>query len=135
MRKFFLILYLHAVPLEIFKKLRFKALPFMIELYDFLFKAWSSPISRYFIKKEVGSKKFKQMESHLIPMLQIHLSGLKNGTEDTITRNSPAMILFHADKIEIEICSKIFIVFDKPSKTNGEIEIVQHHFFVSDSFA
>jgi nitroreductase len=67
------------------------------------------PIPRFFIKKEVGKKKFKTMEEHLIPLLISRLPALKNGTEDTITRNTPAMILFLADKNEEDIAQDISI--------------------------
>jgi nitroreductase len=74
------------------------ALPNMIKLYDKLVVMMGKSMYRYFIKKEVGEKKFKSMENHLIPMLKRRLPELKNGTEDTITRYAPAMILFTADK-------------------------------------
>lgn len=48
-----------------------KALPYMIELYDFLLKAMNNPIARIFIRKEVGKQKFKTMESHLVPLMKI----------------------------------------------------------------
>jgi nitroreductase len=74
------------------------ALPNMIKLYDKLVVMMGKSMYRYFIKKEVGEKKFKSMENHLIPMLKRRLPELKNGTEDTITRYAPAMILFTTDK-------------------------------------
>ena len=79
-------------------KLIRKALPYMIKFYDKLVAMMKKPIYRFFIKKEAGEKKFKLMQSHLIPLLISRLPELKNGTEDTITRNAPAMILFLADK-------------------------------------
>jgi nitroreductase/NAD-dependent dihydropyrimidine dehydrogenase PreA subunit len=75
-----------------------KALPNMIQLYDKLVGMMNKPMYRFFIKKEVGDKKFRSMQNHLIPMLIRRLPELKNGTEDTITRYAPAMILFIADK-------------------------------------
>jgi nitroreductase len=75
-----------------------QALPNMIRLYESLVSMLKKPIYRFFIKKEVGEKKFKLMQEHLIPVLTSRLPALKNGTEDTITRNAPAMILFLADK-------------------------------------
>jgi nitroreductase len=63
------------------------ALPNMIQLYD----------------------KFKMLQGHLIPLLISRLPALKNGTEDTITRNAPAMILFLADKNEEDISQDISI--------------------------
>jgi len=74
-----------------------KALPNMIKLYETLTNMMKKPMTRFFIKKEVGKKKFKTMEEHLIPSLIKRLPALKAGTEDTITRNAPAMILFLSD--------------------------------------
>jgi nitroreductase/NAD-dependent dihydropyrimidine dehydrogenase PreA subunit len=75
-----------------------KALPNMIRLYDSLTKIMKNPVIRFFIKREVGRVKFKTMQEHLIPLLNSRLPELKNGTEDTLTRYAPAMILFLADK-------------------------------------
>jgi nitroreductase len=86
-----------------------KALPGMIKLYETLVKMMKNPITRYFIKKEVGKKKIKTMQEHLIPALISRLPALKNGTEDTLTRNAPAMILFLADKNEEDIRQDISI--------------------------
>jgi nitroreductase/NAD-dependent dihydropyrimidine dehydrogenase PreA subunit len=79
------------------KELIRSALPFMISLYEKLTLMMQKPVMRYFIKKEVGKRKFLTMEEHLIPMLKRRLPELKNGTEDTLTRYAPAMILFLAD--------------------------------------
>jgi len=86
-----------------------QALPDMIKLYDTLVTMMKKTIPRFFIKKEVGKKKFKTMQEHLIPLLISRLPALKNGTEDTITRNAPAMILFLADKNEEDIAQDISI--------------------------
>ena len=86
-----------------------QALPYMIQLYDFLVNAMNNPIKRIFIKKEVGELRFRTMKEHLIPLLKMKLPGLKDGTEDTITRNAPAMILFLADKTGEDISEDIHI--------------------------
>jgi hypothetical protein len=86
-----------------------KALPNMVNLYEKLVHMMKKPITRFFIKKEVGKKKFKTMEGHLIPLLIKRLPALKDGTEDTITRNAPAMILFLADKKGEDISQDISI--------------------------
>lgn len=74
------------------------ALPYMIELFDFLVKAMKNPVMRMFIKGEVGKKRFATMQQHLIPLMTKRLPALKEGTENTITRDAPAMILFCADR-------------------------------------
>jgi len=85
------------------------ALPNMIKFYGKLVAMMKNPIFRFFIKKEVGKKKFKTMQEHLVPLLISRLPELKNGKEDTLTRNAPAMILFLADKNEEDISQDIYI--------------------------
>jgi len=85
------------------------ALPHMIKFYDKLVAMMKQPVYRFFIRKETGEKKFKLMQSHLIPLLISRLPELKKGTEDTITRKAPAMILFLSDKNEEDIGQDISI--------------------------
>jgi nitroreductase/NAD-dependent dihydropyrimidine dehydrogenase PreA subunit len=75
-----------------------QALPAMIEMYDMLVKAMANPIARNFIKKGAGTEKFRVLEKHVVPLMKNRLPELKEGTEDTITRHAPAMIIFHANK-------------------------------------
>lgn len=75
-----------------------KALPYMIEVYEYLVGAMKNPIGRFFIRRKVGRAKFNTIEHHVIPLLKSRLPELKKGTEDTITRYAPAMIVFHADR-------------------------------------
>ncbi len=86
-----------------------KALPYMIEFYDSLVDKLKNPIISYFIKKEVGIQKFKTMENHLVPLLKSRLPELKKGTEDTLTRYAPAMILFHSDRNGEDITEDLYI--------------------------
>ena len=69
----------------------------------------SNPIAHIFIKKEVGKKRFATMQQHLIPLLKNRLPSLKDGTEDTITRKAPAMILFLANRHGEDIQEDIYI--------------------------
>ena len=75
-----------------------QALPNMVHLYERLLQMMKKPIGRFFIRKEVGSKKFKTMQAHLVPLLISRIPALKKGIENTLTRDAPAMILFLADK-------------------------------------
>ncbi len=75
-----------------------RALPEMIKLYETLVKAVDHPIARLFVRREVGAKKYQLLKSHVAPLMKNRLPELKQGTEDTITRGAPAMILFHADR-------------------------------------
>jgi len=86
-----------------------QALPYMIDMFEMLVDAMGNPIKRYFIKKEVGAKAFLTMQRHLIPLLIKRLPSLKDGTEDTITRGAPAMILFLCDRNGEDIRDEIHI--------------------------
>ncbi len=86
-----------------------QSLPHMIELYEKLLQMMGKPIYRYFIRKEIGSKKFKTMNEHLMPLLKVRMSAVKAGNEDPFTRNAPAMILFLADKNGEDISQDISI--------------------------
>jgi nitroreductase len=86
-----------------------KALPHMIGVYDFLVKAMANPVMRLFIKRRVGREKFNLLVHHVVPLMKNRLPELRMGKEDTITRNAPAMILFHADKNAENYKADIFI--------------------------
>jgi ferredoxin len=86
-----------------------KALPFMIEFYDSLLQRFKNPLIRFIIKSKVGPQMFRTMNDHLIPLMKTRMKELKEGTEDTITRNAPAMILFCADKNGEDIKADIFV--------------------------
>ena len=75
-----------------------KSLPVMILFYEKFVQIMKSPIIRFFIKREAGVKTYKTIQNHLVPILKVRLPALKNGTEDTLTRHTPAMILFVSDK-------------------------------------
>jgi len=75
-----------------------QALPHMIEVYDFLINAMDNPEMREFIKTNVGDEKYKTLVNHVVPLMKIRMPDLKAGVEDTIIRNAPALIIFHADK-------------------------------------
>ncbi|HVN49249.1 MAG TPA: nitroreductase family protein [Bacteroidota bacterium] len=75
-----------------------QALPEMIRVYNTLLTMMKNSITRFFIKRELGGKRFKTLQHHLVPLLRHRMPFLKDGSEDTITRNAPAMILFLADR-------------------------------------
>lgn len=81
----------------------------MIETYDFLVRAMERPLVRVFIKRRVGNEKYNVLVHHVVPLMKIRLPDLKAGTEDTITRNAPAMIVFHADRNEEHYREDIYI--------------------------
>ena len=75
-----------------------QALPEMIKVYDYLIKAMGNPIARFFIRRKVGAATFGTLKRHVVPLMKSRLPELKQGTEDTITRYAPAMIIFHAHR-------------------------------------
>ncbi len=75
-----------------------EALPEMIKVYDGLMGAMSHPVGRFFVRRAVGEAKFKTLTQHVVPLMKSRLPELKQGTEDTITRYAPAMIVFHAHR-------------------------------------
>jgi len=75
-----------------------QALPEMIKIYDNLVRAVSHPVARLFVRRKAGPEKFKILTQHVVPMMKTRLPELKEGTEDTITRYAPAMIIFHAHR-------------------------------------
>ncbi|MBW2673208.1 MAG: nitroreductase family protein [Deltaproteobacteria bacterium] len=75
-----------------------QALPEMIKVYDTLLKVMGNPIGRFLVRRKVGAAKFNTLERHVVPLMKSRLPELKQGTEDTITRYAPAMILFHAHR-------------------------------------
>lgn len=75
-----------------------QALPEMIKVYETLVKVMNNPIGRFLVRRKVGEAKFKMLKHHVVPLMKNRLPELKQGTEDTITRYAPAMILFHAHR-------------------------------------
>jgi nitroreductase/NAD-dependent dihydropyrimidine dehydrogenase PreA subunit len=75
-------------------------LPEMIGLYDKLMKGLKSPIGRFIIKRKLGVSKFNTLINHLVPLLTAKLPNMKAGSEDAISRNAQALLIFHANKNE-----------------------------------
>jgi ferredoxin len=75
-----------------------QALPEMIKLYEGLIGAMGRPMGRFFVRRKVGDAKFNTLAQHVVPLMKSRLPELKQGTEDTITRYAPAMIVFHTHR-------------------------------------
>jgi nitroreductase/NAD-dependent dihydropyrimidine dehydrogenase PreA subunit len=75
-----------------------KSLPYMVNFYDNLMKGLNKPVVKHIIRRKMGPERFRLFQNHIVPMFNIKLPFMKNGTEDAITRNAQAMILFHANK-------------------------------------
>jgi nitroreductase/NAD-dependent dihydropyrimidine dehydrogenase PreA subunit len=91
------------------KKFIQQNLPAMIALYDKLMKGLKSPIGRFVIKRKLGISKYNALVNHLVPLLTAKLPTMKNGTEDAISRNAQALLIFHANRCEENYHSDINI--------------------------
>jgi ferredoxin len=72
------------------------AVPIMADMYDKLLKMQANPLRRTVLKLIVGKETYRTLNEHVLPVMKVRMPGLKAGTEDTIARGAPAMILFHA---------------------------------------
>jgi nitroreductase len=91
------------------KQLIKESLPYMVNLYDRLIKGLKHPVAKYIIRRQIGTKEMQTIKNHIVPMFNIKLPFMKDGTEDAITRNAQAMILFHANKQSDNYKTDIFI--------------------------
>ena len=91
------------------KKLIEAALPLMVKFFDELLTVLKKPVIGYILKKRIGQEKYRQIKNHITPIFNLKLPFIKKGTEDAITRNAHAMILFHADSQSDNYENDIFI--------------------------
>jgi len=73
-----------------------QAVPLMAEMYDMLLKMQANAESRATLEKMVGKDIYQVLSSHVLPLMQVRMPALKAGSEDTIARGAPCMVLFHA---------------------------------------
>ena len=73
-----------------------EALPYIAEFLDNIVKWMENPIASLMIKRRNGKETFNTIKSHLYPISKLGNYKLEFG--DRITRNAPAIIIFHADK-------------------------------------
>jgi ferredoxin len=72
-----------------------EAVPLMAAMYDQLLNMQANPVMRAILRQKVGRETYQVLSGHVLPLMKLRMPGLKAGTEDTIARNAPAMILFH----------------------------------------
>jgi len=72
------------------------ALPFIEEFLDNIVKWIENPIASFMIKHKKGPEIFNTIKNHLYPMAKLENYKLKYG--DRITRNAPAILIFHASR-------------------------------------
>lgn len=91
------------------KQLIKESLPHMINLYDKLMQGLKNPIAKHIIRRKIGKERLRVIQNHIVPMFNIKLPFMKNGSEDAITRNAQAIILFHANKQSDNYITDIYI--------------------------
>jgi ferredoxin len=72
------------------------ALPIISEFLDNIVKWIENPISRFMIKRKKGAETFNTIKNHLYPIAKLGNYKLEYG--DRITRDAPAILIFHANK-------------------------------------
>jgi ferredoxin len=73
-----------------------KAVPKIAAMYEQLIKMDANPLMRGILKRKAGESNYHVLAEHVLPLMKMRMPGLKAGTEDTIARGAPAMILFHS---------------------------------------
>jgi len=72
------------------------ALPLISEFYDKLVKWIDNPVIRFVLKQKKDIETFNIIKHHVYPIAKLGNYKLVHG--DRITRNAPAILLFHANK-------------------------------------
>lgn len=73
------------------------ALPHIAHFTDNVVKWIENPIASYMIKRRSGPEKYFTLKNHLYPMAKLGNYKLERG--DRITRNAPAILIFHASRV------------------------------------
>jgi len=72
------------------------ALPLMSEFYDNLVKWIDNPVIRFVFKQKKDAETYNTVKNHVYPIAKLGNYKLEYG--DRITRNAPAILIFHANK-------------------------------------
>jgi ferredoxin len=75
-----------------------RAYGLMVEFYSDLVGMMEHPIKRIFLRMGAGPEKFRVLQQHVVPLMKQRLPTLKDGTDDTIIRGAPVLILLHANR-------------------------------------
>ncbi|MBE0649885.1 MAG: nitroreductase family protein [Bacteroidales bacterium] len=73
-----------------------KSLPYVIEFLDNVVRWMKNPIASLLIKIKNPAETYNTLRNHLYPILKS--VDYKGGDGDRITRNAPALLIFHAEK-------------------------------------
>lgn len=71
-----------------------ESLPYFVEFLDDLVHWMESPMTSFLIEHRNKAETFNTVKNHLYPILKMENYKLENG--DHITRNAPALLIFHA---------------------------------------
>lgn len=78
------------------RKIIESVLPYTAEFLDKVVKWMDNPFTSYMIKRKKGQETFNTIKNHLYPISKLENYKLKFG--DRITRDAPAILIFHAEK-------------------------------------
>ena len=73
-----------------------KALPEIMGTYEQLLGLWQNPLGRGILRRRTSTETYISLDEHVLPSLRYRLPEMQNGSKDSITRNAPAMLIFHA---------------------------------------
>ena len=85
----------HVTVVNSRKKIE-SALPYIADFLDSIVKWIENPIASYMIKRKNDQETFNTLKNHLYPIAKLQNYKLEFG--DRITRNAPAIIIFHANR-------------------------------------
>jgi nitroreductase len=74
-----------------------EALPYISTFYSNVKGMLQSPFMRFMMKRKLAAEQFNTLDIHLMPRLLMNHYDISKG-QDNITRNAPALLIFHAPK-------------------------------------
>jgi nitroreductase len=75
------------------------------QLYAKLDKALRNPIARLFVRRKVGKSRLKTLTEFVMPGVRWYMRWRREGKGDEITRESPALILFHS-RVDVPVADE-----------------------------
>ena len=63
--------------------------------YARLEKAMHNPVARFFVRRRIGKAGFAMVEDFVMPGMRWYLKWYREGKGDEISRDCPAMLIFH----------------------------------------
>ncbi len=69
-------------------------------IYEKLDQALGSKIGRFVVKRKIGDRKLRTLQDFVMPGMRWYLRWYRGGTSDEISRDCPALMLFHGPVYE-----------------------------------